>query len=132
MTLELKERRLNPRFATRTLVEVKLPTWQALKSVYTINLSLGGVRLSLGSAPPLDTPIDIIMTLPNGMRLHLPGRVANLGPDGRGDVGIKFNPISVGASAEIDRYLSELRAGRQPTPPPNTGGIPSGILIKKT
>jgi len=132
MAEELKERRGSPRITSRTLVEVKLPSWQALKSVYTINLSLGGIRLSLGSAPPLDTPIDIIMTLPNGTRLHLPGRVANLGPEGRGDVGIKFNPIPAGVSAEIDRYISEIQAGRQPSAPPMPGRIPSGILIKKT
>lgn len=132
MAEETRERRVNPRITSRTLVEVKLPTWQALKSVYTINLSLGGIRLSLGSAPPLDTPIDIIMTLPNGLRLHLPGRVANLGPEGRGEVGIKFNPIPSGVSAEIDRYLSEIQAGRQPSPSPIPGRIPSGVLIKKT
>jgi hypothetical protein len=132
MAEELKERRGSPRITSRTLVEVKLPSWQALKSVYTINLSLGGIRLSLGSAPPLDTPIDIIMTLPNGTRLHLPGRVANLGPEGRGDVGIKFNPIPAGVSAEIDRYISEIQAGRQPSSTPMSGRIPSGILIKKT
>jgi hypothetical protein len=30
---------------------VRLPTWEALRSVYTINISQGGMRLSMGAAP---------------------------------------------------------------------------------
>ncbi len=57
------------------------PTGTRSGSVYTINMSLGGMRLSFGARAPLGTAIDIILTLPNGERLHLPGKVAHLGPD---------------------------------------------------
>jgi len=43
------ERRSSQRFTTRSLVEVRIPTWTALQAVYTVNLSLGGMRLSLGA-----------------------------------------------------------------------------------
>jgi Tfp pilus assembly protein PilZ len=74
------ERRRYERVPSRSLIEVRLPNWSALQSVYTVNLSMGGMRISLGSRAPLGTAIDIILTLPNGQRLHLPGKVANLGP----------------------------------------------------
>lgn len=128
MDEQVQERRTTSRLPTRSLVEVKLPSWEALRAVYTINMSLGGIRLSLGSRPPLGTRLDIIMTLPNGVRLHLPGTVANLGPGGAGDVGVRFDELSERVRAEIERYLDDLREGRVPSPPV---GIPAGALIKK-
>ena len=47
------ERRSAPRITARSLVEVRLPTWEALRSVYTINISQGGIRLSHGARAPL-------------------------------------------------------------------------------
>ena len=74
------ERQSSQRFTTRSLIEVRLPTWTALQSVYTVNLSMGGMRISLGARVAIGTAIDIIFSLPNGERLHLPGKVAYLGP----------------------------------------------------
>src|ERR1700710_1281652 len=88
------ERRGYERVPSRSLIEVRLPTWSALQSVYSVNLSMGGMRISLGSKAPLGTSIDIILTLPNGSRLHLPGKVAHLGPAGDGDVGVRFEQMS--------------------------------------
>src|ERR1700709_2049524 len=88
------ERRRYERIPSRSLIEVRLPTWSALQSVYSVNLSMGGTRISLGSKAPLGTSIDIILTLPNGSRLHLPGKVAHLGPAGDGDVGGRFEQMA--------------------------------------
>jgi Tfp pilus assembly protein PilZ len=125
------ERRRYERITSRSLVEVRLPSWSALQSVYTVNLSMGGMRLSLGSRAPLGTAIDIILTLPNGQRLHLPGKVANLGPGHDGDVGVRFDQLPVGTREEIKRYLVEISAGRTPGPVPPSKTIPPGQLIKK-
>src|SRR5437773_12441287 len=84
------ERRSAPRITARSLVEVRLPTWQALRSVYTINISQGGMRLSVGARAPLGTPIDNILTLPAGIRLHLPAKAAHLGPRDHGYLGVRF------------------------------------------
>jgi len=124
------ERRSAPRIPARTLVEVRLPDWGALRSVYTVNLSLGGMRLSLGSRAPLGTAVDIILTLPNGERLPLAGKVANLG--GGGDIGVRFDDMSPKTLEMIRHYVDELAAGR--TPPARdatTKTIPPGVLIKK-
>src|SRR6187397_2900756 len=99
------ERRTAPRITARSLVEVRLPTWDALRSVYTINISQGGMRLSLGARAPLGTAIDIILTLPDGERLHLPGRVAHLGPGDGGDIGVRFDELPAYTQKEIDLYL---------------------------
>ena len=123
------ERRSAPRITARSLVEVRLPTWEALRSVYTVNISQGGIRLSSGARAPLGTPIDIILTLPDGTRLHLAGKVAHLGAGETGDVGVRFDALPERTQQEIDRYLGDLRAGRTPTN--KTKSIPPGTLIKK-
>jgi Tfp pilus assembly protein PilZ len=121
------ERRSAPRITARSLVEVRLPTWEALRSVYMVNISQGGMRLSVGAKAPLGTGVDIILTLPDGTRQHLPGKVAHLG-DG-GDIGVRFDDLPAHTQAEIERYIQELSAGR--TPRSKTKSIPPGTLIKK-
>jgi len=123
------ERRRAPRLAARSLVEVRLPDWSVLRAVYTINLSVGGMRLSMGSPAALGAPIDIILTLPDGERLHLPGKVAHLGPGAGGDVGVRFDELPATTHQQIQHYIDELQAGR--TPPPKMRTIPPGVLIKK-
>jgi Tfp pilus assembly protein PilZ len=123
------ERRSAPRITARSLVEVRLPTWESLRNVYMINISQGGMRLSLGARAPIGTVIDIILTLPDGTRLHLPGKVAHLGPGESGDIGVRFDDLPERTQQEIERYLAELSAGR--TPISKTKSIPPGVLIKK-
>jgi hypothetical protein len=125
------ERRTSERIATRSLVEVKIPTWQAFRSVHAVNVSQGGMRISLGPHARIGLPIDIILTLPNGKRLHLPGEVAHLGGDGSGDIGVRFQELPPKIRAEVDGYIEELRSGRTPAGKTPAAGMPSGVLIKK-
>ena len=125
------ERRSSQRYSTRSLVEVRIPSWAALQSVYTVNLSLGGVRLSFGARAALGTPVDIILTLPDGDRLHLPGTIASLGPDPTGDVGVRFDALPASTQQRIQLYLDELAAGRTPQVRDRIKTIPPGVLIKK-
>jgi Tfp pilus assembly protein PilZ len=126
------ERRSSQRFTTRSLVEVRIPTWTALQAVYTVNLSLGGMRLSLGARIAMGAPVDIIMTLPDGERLHLPGKVAYLGTGASGDVGVRFDELPPYTQQQIQNYVDELAAGRTPQVRERTKSIPPGVLIKKT
>jgi Tfp pilus assembly protein PilZ len=125
------ERRNSQRFTTRSLVEVRIPTWTALQAVYTVNLSLGGMRLSLGARVSMGAPVDIIMTLPDGERLHLPGKVAYLGSGASGDVGVRFDEMPAHTQQQIEKYVAELAAGRTPKLREKTKSIPPGVLIKK-
>ncbi len=125
------ERRSSDRIPTRTLVEVKIPTWQAFRSVHAVNVSQGGIRITLGPHARVGLPIDIILTLPNGKRAHLPGEVAHLGGDGSGDIGVRFRDLPAKVVEELDGYIADLRCGRTPRGDTPTGGIPSGMLIKK-
>ena len=124
------ERRGGERVATRSLVEVRLPSWEALRAVYTANLSLGGVRLSLpgGARAPLGAAVDLILTLPNGERLHLPGKVAHIDTGG-GDVGVRFDELPASTRDELHRHLEHLKQGLLPAM--RRGAIPAGTLIKK-
>jgi Tfp pilus assembly protein PilZ len=126
---EESERRSDPRITTRSLVEVRLPNWDALQHVYTINLSLGGMRLSLGARAPVGAAVDIILTLPNGERLHLAGKIAHLGSGTSGDVGVRFEDLNARTLEKIRDYLDDLAAGRMPSSGVKT--IPPGQLIKK-
>jgi Tfp pilus assembly protein PilZ len=128
MTQGPEERRRTERITTRTLVEIRIPDWQVLHLVYTVNISQGGIRVSMPQSLPMGAAVDVILTLPNGHRLHLPGRVAHLGAGETGDVGIRFDELSPKTHQEINGYLSMLRAGATPGPT----GIPSGVLIKKS
>jgi Tfp pilus assembly protein PilZ len=112
-------------------VEVRIPTWTALQAVYTVNLSLGGMRLSLGARVSMGAPVDIIMTLPDGERLHLPGKVAYLGSGASGDVGVRFDDLPTHTKKQIERYVTELAAGRTPQLREKVKSIPPGVLIKK-
>ncbi len=125
-----EDRRQAPRVAARSLVELRLPDWSALRAVYTVNLSIGGMRLSVGAHAALGTPVDIILTLPDGERLHLPGKVAHLGRGADGDIGVRFDDLPAATRQQIQHYIDELQAGRTPPPKPRT--IPPGVLIKKT
>jgi Tfp pilus assembly protein PilZ len=125
------DRRSSERIATRSLVEVKIPDWQAFRSVHAVNMSQGGMRISLGPHARIGLAIDIILTLPNGNRLHLPGEVAHLGGTSTGEIGVRFRELSAKVQEEIDGYLNELRSGRNPSDPTTASGIPSGALIKK-
>jgi len=129
---ESSERRSAPRIPARSLVEVRLPSWDALRSVYTINVSQGGMRLSLGARVAMGAPVDIIMTLPDGERLHLPGKVAYLGTGASGDVGVRFDELPSHTQEQIQNYIDELAAGRTPQVRERTKSIPPGVLIKKT
>ncbi len=125
------ERRSSQRFTTRSLVEVRIPSWTALQAVYTVNLSLGGMRLSLGARVSMGAPVDIIMTLPDGERLHLPGKVAYLGSGTSGDVGVRFDELPAHTQQQIQNYVDELAAGRTPQVRERVKSIPPGVLIKK-
>ena len=108
-----------------------VPDWSALRTVYTVNLSIGGMRLSLGARAAMGAPVDIILTLPNGERLRLPGKVAHLGPGGSGDVGVRFDELLPSTHRQIQGYLDQLTAGGTPETKSRTKSIPPGVLIKK-
>jgi hypothetical protein len=128
---EAEDRRTSERVTTRSLVEVKIPTWQAFRSVHAVNVSQGGMRISLGPHARIGLPIDIILTLPNGKRLHLPGQVAHLGGDDSGDIGVRFQELPHKVQVEVDGYIEDLRSGRTPKHETAAVGMPSGVLIKK-
>jgi hypothetical protein len=130
-TTDGSDRRTSDRIPLRSLVEVKIPTWQAFRSVHAVNVSQGGMRISLGPQAPVGIAIDIILTLPNGKRVHLPGEVAHLGGDASGDIGVRFRDLPPKVVEELDGYIEELRSGRTPSDDASGAGIPSGVLIKK-
>ena len=92
-----RERRNSDRIPFRSLVEVKIPTWQAFRSVHAVNVSQGGMRISLGPHARVGLPVDIILTLPNGKRAVFAGGknadVYALDPDQNGKLLFHVNPL---------------------------------------
>jgi N-acetylmuramic acid 6-phosphate (MurNAc-6-P) etherase len=79
----------------------------------------------------MGAPVDIIMTLPDGERIHLPGKVAYLGTGTSGDVGVRFDELPAYTQQQIQSYVDELAAGRTPKVRERTKSMPPGVLIKK-
>lgn len=132
MTRGFEERRRTQRITTRTLVEIRIPDWQVLHRVYAVNISRGGIGVSMPRQPPMDAAVDVILTLPNGHRLHLPGRVAHLGAGQSGDVGVRFDEMQPRTQEEIAGFIRQLQSGAtSPAESTATTGIPTGVLIKK-
>ncbi len=80
----------------------------------------------------MGAPVDIIMTLPDGERLHLPGTVAYLGTGAGGDVGVRFDELpGLHAAADSRATSTSWPPGARPRSGRRSKSIPPGVLIKK-
>jgi c-di-GMP-binding flagellar brake protein YcgR len=108
-SLAPENRRSSPRIDARLEVEVAL-SWEQLRSVYTDNISKGGLLFSI--EPPVKIPAEIKLSLrlPGGEALELTGEVRHVKPNsaGRCDVGVQFVHLDPAVEAELIRLLRTL------------------------
>jgi uncharacterized protein (TIGR02266 family) len=62
-----------PRFEVEIWVD--FPTLDTVTSSYVLNLSQGGVFIKSDAPLPLDTEVDLVLTLPSGDPVQAKGRV---------------------------------------------------------
>src|SRR5260370_2986825 len=104
------DRRGNERVATQLQIEVPLANWDEVRSVYTTNISKGGLLFTLVSPASVPAAIDLTLTLPDGSRVTLQSEVRHVARrEGTSefDVGVQFHDL-------------EPPTPQAPHPPPRT------------
>lgn len=87
------ERRTQERVPVKLQIEVPLANWEQVRSVYTTNISKGGLLFSLTSPASIPAAVDLTLTLPDGRKLTVQSEVRHVARrDGTSDfdVGVQF------------------------------------------
>jgi hypothetical protein len=121
------ERRQSPRVEPDPFhpVEVQIMGSGFLEIVEAADLGVGGVGFYLphgvdGSL--LNTPVEIIITLPRARSIHLRGVLCHLDPNSDPcRLGVRFARLPPNAAALIQRYV-DLNAHRPYAPPASSSG----------
>jgi uncharacterized protein (TIGR02266 family) len=101
-----------PRFEVEIWVD--FTTLDTVTSSYVLNLSQGGVFIKSDSPLPIDTDVDLVLTLPSGDPVQARGRViwnhdlTRESEQGIGGCGIQFVNIAEGDRALLRDYLDSL------------------------
>ena len=77
-------------------VEVPLANWEQVRSVYTTNISKGGLLFTLSSPASMPAAVDLTLTLPDGRKLTVQSEVRHVARrDGSTDfdVGVQFQEL---------------------------------------
>src|SRR5262245_50516265 len=72
------ERRDAQRLTARLQVDVPLANWEQLKSVYTTNISKGGMLFTVSSPASMPAACDLTLTLPDGNKVTLQSEVRHV------------------------------------------------------
>jgi len=90
------ERRGDERVPARLQIEVPLSNWEQVRSVYTTNISKGGLLFTLSSPASMPAAVDLTLTLPDGRKLTVQSEVRHVARrDGSTDfdVGVQFQEL---------------------------------------
>jgi len=69
------EKRQEPRTPIELTAYVRCESWQAVRRLYTSDLSQGGMALRSSEPAKLGAPVRVALTLPDGLKLRLKGEV---------------------------------------------------------
>ena len=103
-----------PRFEVEIWVD--FPTLDTVTSSYVLNLSQGGVFIKSDAPLPLDTEVDLVLTLPSGDPVQARGRVVwnhdltRESERGLRGCGIQFMSLPDNDRALLRDYLDSLSA----------------------
>lgn len=90
------ERRTQERVPVKLQIEVPLANLEQARSVYTTNISKGGLLFTLASPASMPAAVDLTMTLPDGRKVTLQSEVRHVARrDGSTeyDVGVQFQEL---------------------------------------
>ena len=90
------ERRTQERVPVKLQIEVPLANWEQVRSVYTTNISKGGLLFTLSSPASMPAAVDLTLTLPDGRKLTVQSEVRHVARrDGSADfdVGVQFQEL---------------------------------------
>ena len=90
------ERRTQERVPVKLQIEVPLANLEQARSVYTTNISKGGLLFTLASPASIPAAVDLTLTLPDGRKVTLQSEVRHVARrDGSTefDVGVQFQEL---------------------------------------
>ncbi|HEX9101299.1 MAG TPA: PilZ domain-containing protein [Polyangia bacterium] len=105
------DRRGAERVPARLQVEVPLANWEQFRSVYTTNISKGGLLFSLASPASIPATVDLTLTLPDGTKVTLQSEVRHVARrDGSTefDVGVQFQDLDAPTRRAFEEALAAL------------------------
>lgn len=105
------DRRGNQRLPARLQVEVPLANLEQLRSVYTTNISKGGLLFTLASPASIPAAVDLTLTLPDGKKVTLQSEVRHVARrDGSAefDVGVQFQELDPPTRRAFEDALAKL------------------------
>jgi c-di-GMP-binding flagellar brake protein YcgR len=105
------ERRGDERVAARLQIEVPLANWEQVRSVYTTNISKGGLLFSLTSPASMPAAVDLTLTLPDGKKVTLQSEVRHVARregSTEFDVGVQFQELDPATRRAFEEALAAL------------------------
>jgi c-di-GMP-binding flagellar brake protein YcgR len=107
------DRRGAERVPARLQVDVPLSNWDQVRSVYTTNISKGGMLFTLASPASMPAAVDLTLTLPDGSKVTLQSEVRHVAlRDGTTefDVGVQFQDLDAATRRAFEAALARLPA----------------------
>jgi hypothetical protein len=108
------ERRDMPRLSARLEVDVPLASWDEVRTVYTTNISKGGLLFSLAAPASIPASVELNLTLPDGAALTVPCQVRHVArrdDDDGFDVGVQFQPLDPSVRRVFEQAIERLGRG---------------------
>ena len=108
------DRRGSDRVAARLQVDVPLTNLEQARSVYTTNISKGGMLFTMTSPASIPAAVDLTLTLPDGKKVTLQSEVRHVSRrEGSADfdVGVQFQELDAATRKAFEAALSALPGG---------------------
>lgn len=108
------DRRAAERVPARLQIEVPLANWEQVRSVYTTNISKGGLLFTLASPASMPAAIDLTLTLPDGAKVTLQSEVRHVARrEGTTefDVGVQFQELEPATRQALEQALASHPTG---------------------
>ena len=105
------DRRNNERVPARLQVDVPLANWDQVRSVYTTNISKGGMLFTMASPASIPAAVDLTLTLPDGNKVTQQSEVPHVARrDGSTefDVGVQFQALDAATQRAFEDALARL------------------------
>ena len=126
--------RKEPRIPFRSRVKVRCDNWDRVVSLYTQNISRGGMFVKTENPPAIGTELTIQLLLPDGRTLDLPASVAHVVSPERAKMdkrtagmGIFFQPLTPEQKEIVEQILEQARGSGPPSDdnPSAPRGVPA-------
>ncbi|MGZ3428010.1 MAG: PilZ domain-containing protein [Polyangia bacterium] len=105
------DRRGADRVPARLQVDVPLANREQLRSVYTTNISKGGMLFTLAGPASIPAAVDLTLTLPDGKKVTLQSEVRHVARregSTEFDVGVQFQDLDPPTRKAFEQALASL------------------------